>query len=273
MDKTTYETRAPFEVGGPNILARLRSGERCMALGLRNARTPEIVRLAAAAAYDLVWIDMEHAPIGVEAAASLASTAASLGLGGWVRVPEGMNGLVGPLLDGGAGGIIFPHIHSAETAYDAVSACRFPPNGNRSQNALLPQLGYTRYPLAEMMTRADNAAIVQLLIETPQGIDRIDEIVDVPGIDLIALGLNDLSTTMGHAGQPGHLDVIDACKRVVEACRKRNVLVIAGGAGTPDAFANLVELGIAPLAFVGMDTEMLGDILSQRRSKWLEVKS
>ncbi|MBI1622408.1 HpcH/HpaI aldolase family protein [Aquamicrobium zhengzhouense] len=265
-----FNDRHPFEVGGRRILDRLKSGERCVALGLRNARTPEIVRLAASSGYDLVWIDMEHAPISIETAASLASMAASLGLGGWVRVPEGMNGLVGPLLDGGAGGIIFPHIHNAETAHAAVSACRFPPHGSRSQNALLPQLAYTRLSPSDTMRRADHAAIVQLLIETPEGIDRIDEIMSVQGIDLIALGLNDLSTSMGYPGEPGHAEVVGACRRVTEVCGKHGISVIAGGAGSPDVFAKLVDLGIAPLAFVGMDTDMLCDILAQRKNKWLE---
>lgn len=257
-----------FETGGRRLLARLQAGETCLALGLRNARTPEIVRLAAAADFDLVWIDMEHAAIDIETAAELAATAAALGLCGWVRIPEGMPGLAGPLLDGGAGGIVFPHIESAEAAGDAVAACRFPPHGNRSQNALLPQLGYRRLPPEERMRRADRSVIVQLVIETPEGVDRIDEIAAVLGIDLIALGLNDLSTMMGHVGQPDHPEVISACRRVIDAGRNHGVAVVAGGVGSPDHFRQLVSAGVAPLAFAGMDTEMIADVLAQRRERW-----
>ena len=115
-----------------------------------------------------------------------------------------------------------------------------------------------------------DAPCVNLLIGTAEGIDRIDEIMSVQGIDLIALGLNDLSTSMGYPGEPGHAEVVGACRRVTEVCGKHGISVIAGGAGSPDVFAKLVDLGIAPLAFVGMDTDMLCDILAQRKNKWLE---
>ncbi|WP_028035817.1 HpcH/HpaI aldolase/citrate lyase family protein [Chelativorans sp. J32] len=259
----------PSETGGRRILQSLQAGKTCIALGLRNARTTEIAKLAASVGYDLVWVDMEHAPIGVESAAALAATAASLGVGGWVRIREGMTGLVGPLLDGGAGGIICPHIQSAVAAREAVAACRFPPKGGRSQNALLPQLGYVRHNSLETMRRADNGAIVQLLIETPEGVDRIDEIAAEPGVDMIAIGLNDLSVTMGRPGEPGHPDFLEVCKRVANACGRRGVVAVAGGTATPELFSALVSIGFAPLAFAGMDTEMLADNLSQRRHRWL----
>src|SRR5690606_23726837 len=154
-----------------------------------------------------------------------------------VRIPEGMTGLVGPLLDGGAGGIIFPHIRSAASAQEAVAACRFPPLGGRSQNALLPQLGYVRRAPDETMRRADAAAIVQLLIETPDGIDNREEIVAVPGIDFVAVGRNDLATAWGHVGMRQHSDSMEGCRKVAEACRRRGIVASAGGAANPDHLA------------------------------------
>ncbi|AXV17878.1 hypothetical protein CYG48_18990 (plasmid) [Neorhizobium sp. SOG26] len=258
----------PSETGGRGLLSRLRSGETCLAVGLRNARTPEILRIAASAGFDLAWIDMEHAPFGMETAAGLAAAAASLSLGGWIRIPEGMTGLVGPLLDGGAGGIIFPHIRSAASAREAVAACRFPPLGGRSQNAFLPQLGYVRNAPVDTMRRADAAAIVQLLIETPEGIGAIEEIVAVPGVDMVAVGLNDLSTAWGHIGMPDHPDILEGCRKVAQACRERGIVAVAGGTAGPDHLRALVAMGFAPLAFAGMDTEMLAEVLAQRRDRW-----
>lgn len=258
----------PAETGGRALLARLAAGETCLALGLRNARGPEIVRLAAGLGYDLCWIDMEHAPIGIETAAGLAAFAADLGLGGWVRIPEGQHGLAGPLLDGGAGGIIFPHVEAPSDAAAAVAACRFPPAGNRSQNALLPQLGYSLPPQPERAARADRAAIVQLVIETPAAIAAIDDIAAVPGVDMIAVGLNDLAASLGLGGDTGHADLVAMCKRVATACRAHGVVPVAGGAGRVELFRRLVADGMAPLAFAAMDLEALADILAQRRARW-----
>jgi 2-keto-3-deoxy-L-rhamnonate aldolase RhmA len=258
----------PAETAGRRLLERLMAGETCLALGLRNARSSDIVRLAAGLGYDLAWIDMEHAAIGIETAVALASVAGDLGLCGWVRIPEGQEGLAGPLLDGGAGGIIFPHIETVEQAAAAVAACRFPPAGDRSQNALLPQLAYRSLPAAERMGRADRAAIVQLVIETPAAIAGIEAIAAVPGVDMIAVGLNDLAAAMGLGGETGHPDLIAACRTVAAACRAHGVVPVAGGAGRPSLFRTLVAAGMAPLAFAAMDLEALADILAQRRDRW-----
>ena len=96
------------------VLERLHAAEPVLSLGLRNARTPEIVRLAAGAGFGVVWVDLEHSSIGVDAAAQLAATALDLGLEGWVRTPERDYGIIGRLLDAGVTGIIAPRIETPE---------------------------------------------------------------------------------------------------------------------------------------------------------------
>src|SRR5580704_2345528 len=123
------------------MLQRLAQGEPLLSLGIRNARTAEIVRMAKTAGFGLVWIDLEHSSISIDCAVQIIASAADLGLEGWVRVPEREYGVIGRLLDGGATGIIVPRVETAAEAQDIVDACRFPPRGRRSQIARLPHFG------------------------------------------------------------------------------------------------------------------------------------
>src|SRR3984957_18979262 len=133
------------------MLQRLAQGEPLLSLGIRNARTAEIVRMAKTAGFGLVWIDLEHSSISIDCAVQIIASAADLGLEAWARIPERDYGVIGRLLDGGATGIVVPRVETAEEARQVVNAARFPPRGQRSQIAQLPQVGYRRMPAAELM--------------------------------------------------------------------------------------------------------------------------
>src|SRR6266700_489702 len=98
------------------VLQKLARGEPLLSLGIRNARTPEIVRIAKTAGYGIVWIDLEHSSISIDCAVQISATAVDLGLEAWVRVPEREYGVIGRLLDGGVTGIVAPRVETAEEA-------------------------------------------------------------------------------------------------------------------------------------------------------------
>src|ERR1700744_2251820 len=199
------------------VLQRLGQGEPLLSLGIRNARTAEIVRIAKTAGFGLVWIDLEHSSISTDCAVQIIASAFDLGLEAWVRVPEKDYGVIGRLLDGGATGIIMPRVESAEEAVSGVAAARSPPRGQRSQIARLPQLRFERLPAADLMERADRLTSVHILLETAAGIANVDAIAAVDGVDILHVGLNDLSVDLGHTGGLRHPDVLAACKQVAGA--------------------------------------------------------
>ncbi len=256
------------EEPGRQVLARLRAAEPVLSLGLRNARTPEIVRMASAQGYRVVWIDLEHSPMPLDAAASMASTAHDLGMAAWVRVPEREYGAIGRLLDGGATGIIAPKVETVEEAALVAAACRFPPAGARSQIAILPQYGFARMPAAELNRRADGGVVLQILIESARGVAAADAIAALEGVDLLGVGLNDLSSELGLTGQPRHPRVTEACRTVAAAAVRRGKLAVVGGAADAEHFAELLALGFAPLVFAGIDTDVLATGLAQRAADW-----
>jgi 2-keto-3-deoxy-L-rhamnonate aldolase RhmA len=251
-----------------SVTARLAAGEPVMQLGIRNARTPEIVRMASGAGYDLVWIDLEHSSMSVDCAASLAAATTDLGMNSWVRVPEREYGVIGRLLDCGANGIISPKIETAEEARLAVAACRFPPLGQRSALAILPQYGYAPMPADELTRRANADVVLQALIESGKGVANVDEIAMVNGVDIIGIGTNDLTADLGCPGDVGNPKVMAACKAVAAAARRHGKVAVIGGISDAAQWRELLNLGFAPLIFAGIDTDIIAASLQQRAADW-----
>jgi 2-keto-3-deoxy-L-rhamnonate aldolase RhmA len=250
------------------VLERLRAGQPVLSLGVRGARTADIARLAKSAGYGVVWVDLEHSSMSIDCAAQILASAADLGLEAWVRVPERDYGVVGRLLDGGATGIIVPRVESAEEAERAVAASRFPPRGQRSQIARLPQLGFQRLPAAELMERADQLTSVHILLETATGIANVEAIAELDGVDVLHVGLNDLSVDLGHTGNARHPDVLAACRQVAAAAARYGKLAAVGGVADPDHYRDLLGMGVAPLIFAAIDSEVLAAGLAQRAEQW-----
>ncbi|HTH95942.1 MAG TPA: aldolase/citrate lyase family protein [Stellaceae bacterium] len=144
-------------------------------------------------------------------------------------------------LDAGCYGVVFPHISSVEEAYNAVAACRYPrlkdkplyePAGIRGDGPAqaarywgLSQQEY--YDCADVWPLAPHGEIfVTLQIEDTAGIENLDDILDnVPGIGCILIGEGDLSQELGYPRQTEHKVVLDAMAKIVDVCKRKNVIV------------------------------------------------
>jgi 4-hydroxy-2-oxoheptanedioate aldolase len=253
----------------PSLLARLTDGKPVTAFGVRSARTPEIARLAKASGHDLVWVDLEHSSMPIDAAVQICCCAHDLGMVSLVRVPERDYGVVGRLLDGGAMGIIAPRIETAQQAADVVAACRFPPWGHRSAIAQLPTLHYQRLPAPQLNAASNRGTLVKLLIESPLGITNLPAILAVPGVDLIGIGANDLSAELGVPGEYRHPLMRAALEAALAACRHAGKPLAIGGIGDAAHAAELIAQGAAPFMMTGIDTEMLLSVATERARKAL----
>jgi 2-keto-3-deoxy-L-rhamnonate aldolase RhmA len=250
------------------VLQRLAQGEPLLSLGIRNARTAEIVRMAKTSGFGLVWIDLEHSSISIDCAVQIMGSAADLGLEAWARIPELDYGVIGRLLDGGATGIVAPRVETTEEAQKLVNAARFPPRGQRSQTALLPQAKYRRMSAAELMRCADLATTVHVLIESAEGVRNANAIAAIDGVDILHIGMNDLSVDLGHVDHLRHPEVLDACKQVIAAARCCGKLAVVGGSSDPALIVELLNAGAVPLVFAAIDTDVLAAGLTQRATDW-----
>jgi 2-keto-3-deoxy-L-rhamnonate aldolase RhmA len=213
-------------------------------LGIRCSRTADVIRIAQVTGYHGVLLDLEHATMPLDVAGRLCATASDLGLTPFVRVPEREYGAIGRLLDAGAHGIIAPRIETAAEAATVVRACRFPPRGQRSAIAAVPQVGMRPTPARDLNPLLDDATIVQILLETPAGIASADAIAQIDGVDMLAVGANDLTAELGVPGDHRDPRVRAAVASVAEACRRHDRLLMV--AGIPD-FSLVAGLGVCPL--------------------------
>ena len=239
------------------IIDRLAHGRPVLALGVRSSRTGEIARIAKTTGHDMIWVDLEHSAMPLDAAAQICSCAVDIGLAPFVRIPEREYGAIGRVLDGGATGIIAPRIETLAQAQDVIAACRFPPLGHRSAIAGLPQLGYRRMAAAELFETMNQLVAIQILIESPLGMRNIADIAALPGVDMIAIGTNDLSAELGVPGDFKHPLVRAAHERAIGACKLAGKPLAIGGIGDSAYCADLIALGAAPFLMTGIDTDLL----------------
>ncbi|MFD4819446.1 HpcH/HpaI aldolase family protein [Peribacillus butanolivorans] len=187
---------------------------------------PNISELVGMAGADFVWIDGEHAPLGLNEMKLMLMGARSGGAAGFLRTNTRNADLIKPMLDLGPEAIVFPLIATAKDAEEAVKACLYPPDGIRGLSTMRAA-GYSDANLKEYYDNATDSFWRILIIELEEGVKNIEEIVKVEGVDAIVLGPGDLSVDMGLAGQLTHPKLVDALSKVCEACVKYNMPIMA----------------------------------------------
>lgn len=172
---------------------------------------------AASLGFDFLWIEMEHSPITLESARNIILATRGTGITPLIRVPVNELWTAKRALDAGALGVIFPFTSTPELARQAVDACKYPPKGKRGSG---PGLASLRWPAPGGYANfSDDNALVVIIIEQKEAVERIDEIMAVPGIDVVFIGPNDLSHSFGERGrmtpevQAAMAKVLDAGKR------------------------------------------------------------
>ena len=203
--------------------------------------------------FDWVCIDMQHGLIDYSEMVHMLQGISSTDTVPLVRVPRNEPGIIGKCLDAGAWGIIVPMVNSKEEARAAVEACRYAPVGIRSYGPLRANL----YAGSDYFARANDEVMCIVMVETRVAVERVDEIVSVPGVDAVYMGPADLSVTLGLAPAPDQADTIftNALERVVDACRRHDV--IPGIAGNALTAVKRLEQGFQ-LVEVASDIRLLG---------------
>ncbi|MGB7254437.1 MAG: aldolase/citrate lyase family protein [Xanthobacteraceae bacterium] len=187
----------------PNhVKDKLARGEVVSSMTVRLVRGVEIARIAKTAGFDSLYVDMEHASFSLDTTGQICMAALDAGITPLVRVPGVAE--VSRVLDGGALGIIAPHVRSAAEAKEYVRAAKFPPLGDRSAAGPLPHLQYRSFPAAEADAALNAATLLMVQFESENALARADEIAAVEGVDMVMIGSNDLLADWGLAGQYEH---------------------------------------------------------------------
>jgi 4-hydroxy-2-oxoheptanedioate aldolase len=184
-----------------------------------------VAEIVARSGFDWLCVDLQH---GFHTMADLLGFVQVAGLTDTpvlVRIEYLDSRSVHRVLDAGARGVIFPTIDTAQQAADAVAMCRYPPHGRRSwgpARLALANPGYTT-------ERADDDVVCIVMVESRAGLDNLDEILAVPGIDAILVGPSDLGIELGVGPQPDPLPGphADALQTIAARSRATGIVPMA----------------------------------------------
>lgn len=184
---------------------------------------------------DWLMIDLEHGAIDLPAVHAMIAATSGTPCTPVVRVPRPALWMAKPVLDSGAFGVVFPMVCSGEDAETAVQTVRYPPAGERG---LGPSYAPARWGISapDYIKTANDHLLTIVLIEHGEAIERLDEILAVPGIDVAVIAPNDLSGSLGVPGQRDHPDVLAAIAKSEERILPSKVAL--GGVATSPEDAN-----------------------------------
>lgn len=248
----------------PNITKELLArGEVAIGFSVLHSRTANIANIAKSCGYDWLWVDGEHGFMSTQTATDICIAALGCGITPLVRVPGPEDFHVSKMLDGGAQGIIFPHINNAEEARSAVQTAKYPPKGHRSHTGAKPQLGYERVSIAESIEIVNENILVGTMLETQEGIDNVEEIAAVEGVDILFIGTQDLSIDMGVPGELNHEGIQQAYEKMISAAVKNGKAAGMGGVYDDSLIPGYIDMGVR-FVLAGTDYEFMANAARQR---------
>lgn len=180
--------------------------------------SPEAVEICGYSGFDFVIIDAEHGPITTESAYHMILAAEASGTVPLIRVQQNMPQVILRHMDIGAAGVMVPQVNSAEEARAVVTAVKYHPYGQRGLAGVRASSFGIPRSLTEYTELANRETLVLVQLENIEGVERVPEILDVPGIDVLFVGPSDLAHSMGFPGQIDHPEVQAVIDRVVEMC-------------------------------------------------------
>jgi len=202
---------------------KMREGKRVVGTMVRMVRNPAIALIASHAGLDFIMLDLEHGPYNLETVDDIFKVGRSLGLGCLVRVPELAKGYVSRIMDAGATGVMVPMVESVEEAKLLTQWTKYAPLGGRGFGGVgghtdFASIGSDATSAFMAQTNEETIAIAQ--IETAKAVEDIDAIADVPGIDALLIGPNDLAISLGCAGDLMGAALDKAIGKVAAAAKK-----------------------------------------------------
>ena len=244
---------------------RLERGELSIGLGIRLGRSVDIAKMLKTSGYDWLFLDLEHSPMSLDAASQISVAALDTGISPIVRVPAMQMAMATRALDGGALGIVMPHVDTAAEARAIVDHLKYPPVGHRSVSGAQPQFDYRAMKVSELTTALNAATLTICMVETPKAIANVEAIAAVPGVDVVLVGTNDLAAEMGIPGDFANPKIAAAYKKIIAACKKHKKWPGMGGVYNEELMKKYVGLGMR-MILGGGDVGMLMQAATQRSS-------
>ena len=203
--------------------AKLLSGQPAIGVSVM-IPSPQIVEMLGRLGFDWVLVDCEHGTISRESAEEMVRAAEASGITPIARPAGNSAEAILQMLECGALGVQVPHVNTAAEARRVVEAVKYHPLGSRSLAAGTRPAGYgLDVPMVTYVEAANRETLVCVQLEDEEGLRRLDEMLEVTGVDVFFIGPSDLAQSLGHPGRPDAPEVRQAMgmavARIAEAGR------------------------------------------------------
>lgn len=180
-----------------DVRQKLASGNPVLGTGMFT-REPFVAQTIYQTGCDWVWIDQEHTPVGNDSIGTICVQGRENGSAPVIRVPYSNPGDIKKAYDAGAVGVMVPQVDTPEEAAQAVQWAKYPPVGERG---IAPYFaGYLGVSAQEIMDNANTETLLLLQMESVEAYEYLDEILAVPGFEVLLVGPTDLSASLGVPG-------------------------------------------------------------------------
>ncbi len=208
--------------------------------------SPHIVDIIGRLGFDWVLIDCEHGSISVESVELMVMAAETAGVTPIARPHVNGFEAIGQLMDRGVMGVQVPHVNTADDALRAVQAVKYHPLGERGLAAGVRSASYGYdMSMSEYAEHANNETLVCVQLEEAEAVRNVNEIVQVPGVDVFFVGPSDLSQSLGYPGRPDAPEVRQAMDTVLATIAAAGK--ISGSAGNTQAIQRYLDQGVTYL--------------------------
>ena len=231
---------------------RLVDGQTLSGLFVSEFRSPSMGLILNAAGFDFAIIDMEHGAFALNDLSAMIPNFRMLKTQPLVRIPTVNRNYVQPLLDLGVAGLVIPMTEDPADVRRCVEMMKYPPDGRRGMSFCCPHGGFIPRYQDEYIRQANGNLLLVAMIETVRGIENLDAILDVPGLDVVMVGNCDLAISMGQKNDLTVGPVRDAMRYVLQTAAAKGVFG-GGNFADPELVAEFHDLG---LRFITLSSEV-----------------
>lgn len=212
------------------------------------------VEILAGSGFDWIVIDGEHAPFDLRTIQTQLQVMAAYDVQVIVRPPVGDSVLIKQLMDMGVQSLLVPMVESASQAEELVKAMRYPPEGFRGIGTALARASKWNRT-NDYFLDANNEMCLICQVESVEGINHLEEILEVSGVDGVFIGPADLAGSMGYLGQPNHPKVKGVVVKAIQRIKAKGKT--AGFLSASKEIINYYSEQGANMIGVGIDTLLL----------------
>lgn len=249
------------------LVKRIATNEVALGFIVRMITGRGLIETALASGHDFIYIDTQHELFSEDTVKDLLSQSRLSDLATLVRVRSSNDPNMTVYLDAGASGILVPDVNTAAQAEHIVQRCKYPPLGARSFPGPQPAASAKAVSVREAMASTNASTILACMIETREGLENVDTIAAVDGIDILHVGCADMLIALGKEDEPGCDELGDAIQRVSEAARRNGKVLGIGGDRNPErrtayirAGARFMTTDIDSNLFLNAATAVVADI-------------